>query len=169
WSAATAPPEEFWASSAAGESRASTTTGQMPRWLIGGIPGEDGTGDAAGIWWSGSQVSPLDLGDHGVVRVHDVGHRALAHLAQQGFALAGVAVAEVEVGAVVKDGEKDGGALAHLGRVHVAAEVAGPAAGQGFLASWRHRNPAQHRLEVDRHPFDAAVRHLGGAGHPDGV
>ena len=62
-------------------------------------------------------------------------------------ALEGVGVAEVEVRAFVKDREKYRRALARVGGVHVAPEVAGPEAAERFGACRRHCQAAEHGLE----------------------
>ena len=51
----------------------------------------------------------------------------------------------------MEDREVDGGAFADLGRVHVAAEVAGPETRERLLAARRDGHPPEHRLEVDLH------------------
>jgi hypothetical protein len=84
-------------------------------------------------------------------------------------ALPRVPVTEVEVGAVVKDRKVDRGALAHLLGIHVAAEVSRPEPREGFLPTRGHRDPAEHRLEVDLHPLHPALRHLRHPDHARGV
>src|SRR5262249_30027871 len=73
-------------------------------------------------------------------------------------ALQRVAVAEIEESAVVKDRQINGGAFANVGRVHIAAEIAGPQSSPGFFALRRHGHASEHRLQLDFDTLHLAVR-----------
>ena len=74
-------------------------------------------------------------------------------------------VAEIEVGPVVEYWEVDGGAFTDFRRVHVAAEISGPEASEGFLAARRNRHAPEHRFQVDLDRLHPRFRQRGAADH----
>ena len=86
-------------------------------------------------------------------------HRRLqSRPADLAVSLQRVPVAEVEQRAGVEDGQVDRRALAHVGRVHVAAEGPRPQPAELLLARRRHRDAPQHRRERHRDRLHPAAR-----------
>src|SRR5262245_21683396 len=72
-------------------------------------------------------------------------------------ALKRVPVAEIEQRAIMKDRQIYGRALADVGSVHVAAEIARPESGPGFFALRRDGHAPEHRLQLDLDAFHPAA------------
>ena len=112
------------------------------------------------------QPGPVDLLSFDYVDLeHDIHAGLEPRACDLALALARVAVAKVEVRPVVKDGQKDRGALPQLRRIHVAAEITRPDTPERFLTARCDREAAEHRLEVYLHPTHPALGHLGDTDH----